>query len=58
MDSNARMERKVKREEQKHAEMRLRAKPVTPTPERDPEYYNQLLGSLIDLYTIIVSNFS
>ena len=50
MEVNARIERKVKREEQRLMELKQRAKPLTPTPDRDPKFVNQHLNSLAKAY--------
>lgn len=55
MEGNARIERKMKREEMRLAEVRQRAKPTTPTPEKDPSYYLQHLKSLVDMYRSVSS---
>jgi hypothetical protein len=56
MEGNARMERKVKREEQRLMELRQRAKPTTPTTERDPEFFTQRLNTLSSAYPKINKN--
>lgn len=55
MEANARMERKLKREEQRLSEMRQKAKPTTPTPEKDPEYFINRLNTLSGAYPLVNS---